>query len=79
QRIIRLTGSASKIRYVPYDEAYESGFEDMGRREPDITKVVNLTGYQPKVDLEEALRRTIDWFRAGRGEERQRTLKLAGT
>ncbi len=79
QRILRLTGSASKIRYVPYDEAYESGFEDMGRRDPDITKVVNLTGYQPKVDLDEALRRTIEWFRAGRGEERQRSLKLAGS
>lgn len=78
QRIIRLTGSTSPIRYVPYDEAYESGFEDMGRREPDIRKVVELTGYRPRVDLDEALRRTIEWFRERRSGEQQRGLKLAG-
>ncbi|HYM12542.1 MAG TPA: GDP-mannose 4,6-dehydratase, partial [Bryobacterales bacterium] len=70
ERIIRLTGSSSRIRYVPYDEAYESGFEDMGRREPDISKVVSLTGLQPRVDLDEALRRTIGWFRERRQEEK---------
>jgi UDP-glucose 4-epimerase len=78
-RIIRLTGSASRIRYIPYDEAYESGFEDMGRREPDIAKVTALTGYRPRVAVEEALRRTIEWFREKRLEEQQRTLKLAGS
>jgi len=75
-RIMRLTGSASKIRSIPYDEAYESGFEDMGRREPDISRVVALTGYQPRVDVDEALRRTIDWFRARRLEQQQSALKL---
>ena len=77
QRILRLTGSASRLRYIPYDEAYESGFEDMGRREPDISKVTALTGYQPRIDVDEALRRTIEWFREKRVEERQRALKLA--
>lgn len=77
RRIIQLTDSSSKIRLVPYDEAYESGFEDMGRREPDITKVVGLTGYRPRIDLDEALRRSIEWFRQRRTEEQQGQLKLA--
>jgi UDP-glucose 4-epimerase len=66
ERIVRLTGSSSRIRSIPYDQAYESGFEDMGRRAPDISKVVALTGYSPRVDLDEALRRTIAWTRERR-------------
>jgi UDP-glucose 4-epimerase len=77
ERIIRLTGSSSRIRRIPYDEAYESGFEDMGRREPDIRKVVDLTGYRPRVGLDEALERTIDWFRERRLEELQHALPAA--
>ena len=79
RRILRLTGSSSRIRYVPYDQAYESGFEDMGRRDPDISKVTALTGYRPQVSVDEALERTIDWCRERRLEEQQRTLKLAGS
>ena len=79
ERIVRLTGSASRIRAVPYEEAYESGFEDMGRRLPDINRVVELTGYRPRVELEEALRRTIDWFGERRLEEQHRALKLTGS
>ncbi len=62
--VIRLTGSASEIRYVPYDQAYDEGFEDMERRVPDISKVVARTGYRPLYDLDTMLRDTIDWFRA---------------
>jgi UDP-glucose 4-epimerase len=76
-RVVRLIGSSSKIRYVPYDEAYESGFEDMGRREPDISKVVSLTRYSPGVGLDEALRLTTEWFRERRIENEQRRLNLA--
>jgi UDP-glucose 4-epimerase len=79
QRILRLTASSSRIRYVPYDQAYESGFEDMGRRDPDISKVTALTGYRPQVGVDEALERTIEWCRERRLEEQQRTLKLAGS
>ena len=62
QRIRDLSGSESIIRYVPYDEAYESGFEDMPRRVPDLTKVRALTGYEPKVQLTEIITRVIDYF-----------------
>lgn len=52
QKIIRLTRSPSSIRYVPYDEAYEDGFEDMPRRIPNIDKIHALIGFRPTVDLE---------------------------
>jgi UDP-glucose 4-epimerase len=54
-----LTGSRSTLRYVPYDEAYEEGFEDMPRRVPDIAKVQRLTGFQPTVRLDEIIQRVV--------------------
>ncbi len=59
-----LTGSASRIEFVPYDKAYEEGFEDMPRRVPDLTKVTQLVGYEPKVQLNEIITRVIEYFRA---------------
>jgi UDP-glucose 4-epimerase len=63
ERIRELSGSNSIIKLVPYDEAYESGFEDMPRRVPDLTRVKSLIGYEPKHDLDEILRQVIDYFR----------------
>jgi UDP-glucose 4-epimerase len=59
-----IAGSRSPIRYVPYDEAYERGFEDMPRRVPDISKIAQLIGYRPKVPLDEMIRRVIDHAQA---------------
>jgi UDP-glucose 4-epimerase len=47
---------------VPYDQAYEEGFEDMRRRVPDLTKVQALVGYEPKVHLDEILDHVIAYF-----------------
>ena len=58
------TGSASPIEFVPYDKAYEEGFEDMPRRVPDLTKVRQLVGYEPKVQLNEIITKVIEYFRA---------------
>jgi len=58
-----LTASASRIEFVPYDKAYEEGFEDMPRRVPDLTKVTRLVGYEPKVQLNEIITRVIEYFR----------------
>ncbi|MEO5740957.1 MAG: GDP-mannose 4,6-dehydratase [Vicinamibacterales bacterium] len=58
-----LTGSASPIEFVPYDKAYEEGFEDMPRRVPDLTKVSQLVGYEPKVQLNEIIAKVIHYFR----------------
>lgn len=62
-RIKTLTGSASKIVTIPYDQAYEAGFEDMPRRVPDISKIRALVGYEPAVDLDEILTRVIESVR----------------
>lgn len=63
ERIKYMTESASNIVFVPYDEAYEAGFEDMMRRVPDISKIRALIGYQPKVDLDSMLASIIDYHR----------------
>ena len=62
-KIKKLTKSASQVKFIPYDQAYEKGFEDMRRRVPDISKIKYLIGYEPKIKLEEALKRIIDYFR----------------
>ena len=57
--IKKMTNSESEIKLVPYDEAYEAGFEDMQRRLPDLSKIRQLIGYEPTLDLPEILDRTI--------------------
>jgi nucleoside-diphosphate-sugar epimerase len=64
ERVRTLAGSESPIQLVPYDEAYEAGFEDMPRRVPDISRLQALIGYQPKVALDDIVRRVIEHFRA---------------
>ena len=63
QRVKTMTGSDSPIRLIPYDEAYEAGFEDMPRRVPDISKLRALIGYEPRIALDEIIRRVIDHMR----------------
>lgn len=48
---------------IPYGEAYEPGFEDMRDRSPDISKLERLTGFIPKIGLEELLKDTINSYR----------------
>jgi len=62
QRVKERTKSASEVVLVPYDKAYESGFEDMPRRVPDLGKIRALVGYEPKVHLDEILDRVIAYF-----------------
>ena len=62
QRVKARTLSKSPIEMVPYDKAYEEGFEDMPRRVPDLTKVRRLIGYEPKVHLDEILDRVAEYF-----------------
>ena len=54
-----ITKSNSEIIFVPYEQAYEAGFEDMPRRLPDISKIQKLIGYQPTLDLSEMLERIV--------------------
>lgn len=60
KRVKELTKSESEIIFVPYDEAYEEGFEDMPRRVPDITKIKELVGFAPTMPLDGILQSVID-------------------
>jgi UDP-glucose 4-epimerase len=62
QKVKRLTESKSPIIHVPYEKAYEKGFEDMRHREPDITKIREFIGFDPKVNLDAALKEIIKYF-----------------
>jgi UDP-glucose 4-epimerase len=62
-KVKTMTGSSSDIVMVPYEKAYEAGFEDMPRRVPDIGRIKSLVGYSPTVELDETLRRVIEHFR----------------
>ena len=63
ERVRASTGSRSTIVTIPYDQAYESGFEDMPRRVPDLSKIGALIGYEPRTDLDAILADVIDDFR----------------
>jgi UDP-glucose 4-epimerase len=62
-RVKARTGSRSPIQLIPYDQAYEEGFEDMPRRVPDLSKLRSLIGYEPQVGLEDIIGRVIEYFR----------------
>ena len=57
ETIIRITGSKSRIVYKPFPQ------DDPSRRRPDISLARELLGWKPEIDLEDGLRRTIDYFR----------------
>lgn len=61
EKIKELTNSDSEIVFVPYDEAYEEGFEDMPRRVPDTSKIKQLVGFEPKMKLEGILQSVVDY------------------
>jgi UDP-glucose 4-epimerase len=62
RKVIAMTGTSSTIEYVPYEKAYERGFEDLRRRVPDISKAHRAVGFEAKTTLEEILRRVIEYF-----------------
>lgn len=63
QRVIAQSGSTSEIVLVPYERAYEPGFEDMSRRVPDVGKIGQLIGWTPTISLERILDDVIGWCR----------------
>jgi UDP-glucose 4-epimerase len=64
ERVKAATASASPIVTIPYEQAYEAGFEDMPRRVPDLSKIHDLIGYTPQVALNEIIARVVDDFRS---------------
>lgn len=62
--VIEMSGSSSRIVRIPYDEAYEEGFEDMQRRVPDTTRIYDLIGWEAKRSLEDIIRDVLAHERA---------------
>jgi len=71
------TGSHSSIQFVPYDEAYEPGFEDMMRRVPSIEKLHSLTGFRPQTNLADIIDRVSAYFRQKGAAEQVKKLASA--
>lgn len=61
-KIRAMTNSRSEIVYVPYDQAYAEGFEDMLRRMPDVSKLQRLIGFVPQKSLDVTLQEVIEWI-----------------
>ena len=66
EKVKELTQSTSEIVFVPYDDAYEEGFEDMPRRVPDTNKINQLVGFKPEMTLEGILETVISFHRGRR-------------
>jgi UDP-glucose 4-epimerase len=67
RRVIDHTESDSKIHFVPYEDAYEDGFEELGRRKPDTTAVRELTGWAPELTVDDAIRDVVAYERQRHG------------
>ena len=65
ERVKSLASSDSVVQFVPYDQAYEAGFEDMPRRVPDISKIKELIGFEPRLELDDIIRSVIEYTRGG--------------
>jgi UDP-glucose 4-epimerase len=63
EKIIDITGSASKIELIPYEVAYEADFEDMERRVPSIEKVSRLIGFEPNENLDDIIREIVSFMK----------------
>ena len=63
QKVKQMAGSQSPIVKIPFEEAFDSDFEDMPRRVPDLMKINALIGYVPKVQLEEMITNVIEYSR----------------
>jgi len=63
REVIKITKSNSKIKYIPYEKAYEEGFEDMQRRIPDISKINKLIGFKPTYTLAEIIKDIVSYVK----------------
>jgi UDP-glucose 4-epimerase len=61
--IKKICGSNSEIHFIPYDKAFETGFEDMSQRMPDISRIKEIVGFEPKITLEQTISEIIEYFK----------------
>ena len=62
-RVKQRTGSSARIEFIPYDKAYEPGFEDMMRRVPSVEKLHAITGFRPQTPLNEIIDRVAAYMK----------------
>lgn len=62
--IIAKTNSSSSLQFIPFEQAYDEKFEDLARRVPDLQKIQQLTGYQPRLGIEAIIDRVAEWMRS---------------
>jgi UDP-glucose 4-epimerase len=77
QRVIARADSPSEIRMIPYSEAYDEGFEELGRRRPDTTALRTLTGWEPRRTVDDAIDDVILYERAALDAEPHGRIGLA--
>ena len=73
EQLIAVTGSRSRVEFVPQSTVYGTSYEDISRRVPDVTKMHQVLGVRAETPLAEGLRRTVAWFQdagTGRGARR---------
>jgi UDP-glucose 4-epimerase len=61
KKVIEITGSKSSIEKIAYEKAYPEGFEDMQRRVPDISKIKQVLGWEPKINLDQIIKDVADF------------------
>jgi UDP-glucose 4-epimerase len=61
KKVIELTGSSSSIEKIAYDKAYPKGFEDMQRRVPDISKIKQVLGWTPEINLDQIIKDIVNF------------------
>jgi UDP-glucose 4-epimerase len=72
-RVRELTGSSSELIYTPYETAFDSSFEDMPRRVPDLSKIRRLLGYEPRVQLNGIIESVIRYWGGHAGSRQKAT------
>jgi UDP-glucose 4-epimerase len=65
EKVIELTGSSSEKKYLSYEQAYGKPFDDMMRRVPSLDRIKTVTGYTPRMSLEQTLRSVIEDIKSG--------------
>jgi UDP-glucose 4-epimerase len=63
--IIAKSHSTSELKLIPFEQAYDSNFEDLARRVPDLRKLKSLTGYQPRYTIDQIIEEVVSYFREG--------------
>jgi UDP-glucose 4-epimerase len=64
RKVIFITGSKSEIKNISYSQAYPDGYEDMQHRVPDISKIYNVLGWKPEIELDEIIRDVVGFIKA---------------